>query len=1255
MRLVLADRLIRRQETHSYRQILSAALAADSALRSLPALHTLPHFGMREDGTVVKIDIPSVRQGMLLRGTSGSGRRLVIAQLAHAWLAGGIFEKPLPLPIDLARLDDGVASPNALLTALVAGLDRGKLGGAVSWLLLMSGLEDLPPIRRSIWRSALVGHMYPHAIQLGIVVAPVDEPPWPGLTTVTLPPTGPHDAQRWLSHLLPDLADRKQTALLGVLGPMPTLFDCALAALLSTNGQVPGSRIDRERRALALFRAQRPGTGTAPAAIGSGMASFMAQRMALLWQATQIVEHGSYELVLEQPLCADLVLLTAGLATESDQLLKVLARHAAPDTQILLLAGRCLAEHPPRSAALTLLIVRALGQLISTGFTNSEQAGLVLAACLPALDAALSEAVRRNAERVIHAVLSALPIEYALPRLVRLAYDAATPEPIGWRCAMRLAGLPSVPQVAAPEAPHSLARWAFVQALGGSTGHARLLQHSSQALRALATAASIYREPAALALLAHPELPVPVRLAALRLIEPTVQSAGAALLPHLARDPVRAMRMAALARLTEQSNQYGGRVAAQIAGDVSQPWEIRADALQFVARAPVRMAGPVLIACATDPALPLHVRIEALRSRRMLRNPQPALLAITRNQQHDPIIRAAALRLIATRPSNTSGQHRPLHRDRLRRVSYRFAHTLAWLLEDPTTPLHVALVACELLAARGGSLAAVTLIGVIERAPTNNERTYATIVALGRLRGERVVHMLATLLGAGALTRLQQGYSAALTRLPTAQALVSNDVPLTIRHSLQIADQLSLRIADRPTTLYEYLLTAADRLRTAAAQALAQIGGIGARMALVDALIAGESATATPALLDALMHVCGPDDAQPLAQIIRDPNTTARVRWLVVQRLADHPAALRLLLEYVHDASLDTLSRATLAAALGRRKVAGVLPPLTTIAQDRSTDGFLREQALIGLGSVGNAASDAILLRIAADPTELPRLRGVAAAQIRPTMDAATHWALRNLVHHERATVDVLVGGLVALGQARDREALPLLMQYSLDQRSEVARAAIDALAAVNDSTITSVLVGLSQKVHLDRVLRLHAIGALLRMGDPDGPLLIRDYLHGSSVPLQLQALEQIIAAGAPVAQLLALASDKNRAVAFRLRALDGIATLDSAEPLAMLVEDMYEPAEVRGQAIQILVAVGGTKAHELLLRIAGRTEDHAGVRSYCIDALVQRRDPAAAPILAQIAVAADNPLICERAALALITLMVPAPSIQKSGASIYP
>lgn len=125
-------------------------------------------------------------------------------------------------------------------------------------------------------------------------------------------------------------------------------------------------------------------------------------------------------------------------------------------------------------------------------------------------------------------------------------------------------------------------------------------------------------------------------------------------------------------------------------------------------------------------------------------------------------------------------------------------------------------------------------------------------------------------------------------------------------------------------------------------------------------------------------------------------------------------------------------------------------------------------------------------MRLVNDPYLDPRLRGRAAASLPTPLSTATCSMLRDLVRTDSPPAPLLIGVLQALGHTRDAAALPVLMRYSLDQRSEIAQTAVAALAAIGDGAISPMLVRVALSPQTDAAVKLVAIESLLRLGEPD-------------------------------------------------------------------------------------------------------------------------------------------------------------------------
>ena len=94
--------------------------------------------------------------------------------------------------------------------------------------------------------------------------------------------------------------------------------------------------------------------------------------------------------------------------------------------------------------------------------------------------------------------------------------------------------------------------------------------------------------------------------------------------------------------------------------------------------------------------------------------------------------------------------------------------------------------------------------------------------------------------------------------------------PIALRLATLI--EASVMSETRPTTLAEFLSSEADLLRTAAARALAMIGGNTARAALLAALLDDSAGGATADLIAALADLEGTSSAEALGYLLGAPD-----------------------------------------------------------------------------------------------------------------------------------------------------------------------------------------------------------------------------------------------------------------------------------------------------------------------------------------------------------------------------------------------
>jgi HEAT repeat protein len=307
--------------------------------------------------------------------------------------------------------------------------------------------------------------------------------------------------------------------------------------------------------------------------------------------------------------------------------------------------------------------------------------------------------------------------------------------------------------------------------------------------------------------------------------------------------------------------------------------------------------------------------------------------------------------------------------------------------------------------------------------------------------------------------------------------------------------------ADRPTTQTDFQAGAADRVRMAAAQALAAIGGNTARAALLAALLDDTAGGASGAIADALIATEGSESAEALGYLLDAEEVNPLTRWLVVQRLTDHPAGEEVMHRSLARDTLDPFTRGALAEGLGQRRALAALPLLRQLAEDHACDSHLRSQAVLALGLLGEPATEITLIRMISDPNDDATLRGLAAEQLPKQLSNEGRRFLRDLLRNERPPAPIVAGALRALGRVGDREALPLLLRYSQDDTPTVAQAAISALIDLGDTSVAPILVRIAQQPSVDQALRLQAVGALLRLGGDGYRPLLRVYLGHGPLP----------------------------------------------------------------------------------------------------------------------------------------------------------
>jgi HEAT repeat protein len=434
-------------------------------------------------------------------------------------------------------------------------------------------------------------------------------------------------------------------------------------------------------------------------------------------------------------------------------------------------------------------------------------------------------------------------------------------------------------------------------------------------------------------------------------------------------------------------------------------------------------------------------------------------------------------------------------------------------------------------------------------------------------------------------------------------------LPRPIARALALNLAASASAEARPTTLFEFLTGEADRVRAGAAAALAAIGGNAARAALLAALLDHASdpmgGGAVADIIDALADVEGDESAAALDYLLDAQAQNPMTGWLLVRRLVDHPAGEEVMRRALARADRDPFTRGALAEGLGQRRALTALPPLRQLASDPATDPHLRSQALLALGLLNDPSTEPTLVRLIGDAHEDMALRGLAAEHLPEQLSGEGRRLLRDLLRQERTPAPLAIGALKALGRARDREALPLMLRYCQDESATVAQAAIAALTELGDASMAPLLVRITQQPAADHALRLQAVGALLRIGGEGYRPLLRIYLNQGALPFRLLALEYLIDGGAPASELLALLADRGWPTPMRLRLLDAFAgDPAAAQTLAQIISDEQDDPQLRALAAEALGRMAWAAAGPELIRLAESDETPAAVRLRCIQAL---------------------------------------------------
>jgi HEAT repeat protein len=1275
--LNVVERFRHQNNLHSYRRRLASEVTQDFALGLLPELLSLPIEIIDAAGSPQSLaDMLRSNRHVTLSGPSGGGRRLALQQWALQWGTGDQPSGPTPMILALKRLDDGVSSPDQLLSAFMRAATppidpklprdmsqffrRDALppepNGSAQSRLLIYGWDELPAERRARWRVALLDAAQSQPAVAIALTHPIWEPAWPAFTPLALAPLSPALLARWVEQLVPaeqrgsllellateaaphPLAERLfELALLAWLAPLGTLpqtrgalYKHMLAQLLNLPiGQLDHAPITYDLQQLAAY-------GEQPAKIspglleldGGGIPHFAHPQAQRYLAARQLVSEQRYALLhqLDDHERAETALLIATMLDDPTPLYSALWNGGKPRTEDVLTLGRCLRERAPINPAWALRVADALARLANQGApTMRDQALRQLHACLPALNTGLDAIAGAAAkfEQFLLGLFAALPDALAGQCMLRLAYHPQVAEPFAWQLADRVIALaPTLGDHPPPTNQRALARWLYIAVLCDSPPRQLTPTITTAALDAFAASAAGATRTlqAAMALFDNPAHAVSIRRGALALLMDSQEPAALAALERASGDQNPELRLDALQALSHQTPERASITLGRAASDQSATWELRVEAIQQLGRRPVPGAGPTLNQCVADSTLPLYARLQAVAALSQQSDGPALLIQIAGDTSQHPAIRAAATQQLG------------------RTQQTQALDLLIRLIDDPHTPPTIAEACCDSLGALGGWVGGDALLRLLQRTPVDVELIVAALRALGQFGATEMSEPISRLLGTEALELLRHDITAAQLDQPLDTLIDDPTLPQAIALRLATTIKSSVTIEARPTTLAEFLSSEADRLRTAAARALALIGGNTARAALLAALLDDSAGGATADMIAALTDLEGTDSAEALGYLLAAPDVNPLTRWLVVQRLTDHPAGEAVMHRALAQPMIDAFTCGALAEGLGQRGSFAALPALRQIAEDRQQDQQLRAQALLALGLLNEQASETTLIGLIADPHEDPALRGLAAEHLPEQLSSEGRRFLRDMLRNERPPIPIVVGSLRALGHVRDREAIPLMLRYGQDENAEIAQAAITALTDMGDGSVAPMLVRIAHHVGADHTLRLQAAGALLRIGGAGYRSLLRNYLEQGPLPLRLLALEYLIASGTATDDLLVMLASPDWPATLRLRLIDYFAgDLAAAPILARVLDAKSDHIQLRALAAEALGQLQWSAALPALAELAETAGTPAALRISCIAALQQIGGSDAWIVLSRIAEKSDlSPILRDQALRAL-------------------
>lgn len=1279
-----------------YHSTIYTYIQADPLIQRLPTLLTMPLY----TAGVVKLSAATIQDAIMrkpylaVRGPSGSGRSLVLLQLAWHWTTSQRKEPVLPLY--LQQCDKPNIPPRAVLANALHNTDLpmpiNSINGTTigqPWILLIDDWDKLPSPRRAAWRSFILSlpKQWPEARVL--ITLPDASEKWKGFHAINLATPDETLSEVWIQHLLPqtDIAPirtaiQKST---GILSQHNRLLDSILLALTYPISGLPATRLQLYERTHALLYRLGEHTyqhnsetivrhhDTNPLQHTSNPSQQICS-LAHYTMRNYTIAHSIATTNDMPPLddiadadCTDLAMLLRDMLPDPDHLYaKLWGNEEHLPTHLLILA-ECICQAPTQRPVWAM---RTLKALVTQQTTPSYRHMLkALIAHLPAiLNAAYEQSTSPTTTlNDITALLKngAPTIETTL--LLALLDTTGIHPDIRWAATDAFLEHEPTIDFCNTSPPDTLA-----QAMRGYI----LVMHTANEDQPIRTSTKTTTWIAALQdkhvpqqrrldvanILLNKSTITPMLRATALALQPQVDAeATFDTLKRMCSDSDATVRRTALRALHTREPRQALSIIGHVLLIAKPPWQAQYDALESLAAYHDQQASKLLAQCTLSTKLPLIGRCRAVT---LLAAKKGAALGLLRRLVHTdrahPLIRSIAIRMVIQRATPSE--------------AYALLHSLVRHLSNPdhTIPL---LVCIEALHAMGYIASRITgehkqdvqstiqhsMHTTLEQSANTMLLKTSLVQALGTSGLPGNVALLCRILQhttSESMRTMWLFHIPRLVELPTAQ-WPDIAMPTSARVALFTVMTESELDAEHPGSLQELCEYTAMYLRMAAADALVRIAqsSVGRdnraprqdiQRALHNALHQAQDMHEIRHMLACLFSISEDNGLSTLESFLSNLKTDIRLCWLAIEHGSTNPLIVPLFLRYLEQKHFDPCTRGKMIEALQHHISPTELPYLHHIAAQQDEHLELRIQAVSTLGHISTpAATDALIALI--DNSDVPVALRSAAIRALPTplSEDIIVW-LRNLLYEEHLHHELIAPIVHVLGRAKDQKALTLILRYAQCNHKDSALAALDALATIGDVRIVSTLAHIAHNISRDPEVRLQATVTLIRLGSNEHIPLLRGFLDNGPLGLQLQALDYMMTLLPDDAQPFKLVANQKAPFALRLRVLERATTWHPhIHTLCDILLDTQEAPQLRAYSAKLLGHTSHVQAVEALAQCVWENVSHPNLIRRCIAALEEHiGTQRSCAIDAQLALGqiADAPSLPEEsrmwAAMALINIV---------------